>query len=290
MFSQSAFPEEPMPVDPIGNIPAELIPVQEIPVATTPSKSSNHASPVVFDSPNTSRLKSHLENGIFSQITTPEQAMPVSSIGNIQAEPSSVQSTPVRTTPVKPSNNTSPSTFSSPNKSVYDDLKSNLVRVAERVKLNPRVPVPRNLPPELTKVPPSTPVKRPVSVLKTLNLSALSTLMKKRPRASSTLTTPVKSQKLTSPPNTDPGKSTPRGGQAYTYPDSWETATGEDILLFDLKDRNYSWSEITDTFRQLTPREYARTTLQNRYNKIRSRIGEIPKSLLAIEAMSMSCL
>ncbi|KAJ5126372.1 hypothetical protein N7448_005677 [Penicillium atrosanguineum] len=86
--------------------------------------------------------------------------------------------------------------------------------------------------------------------------------------------------------------SSPRSEQkrlkGIPLPQSWESATAEDILLFKLKEYGGTWAEITAEWNSISGRSYASSTISNRWTKINSTLGDPPEKIWDLDS-SMSC-
>ncbi|KAJ5577487.1 uncharacterized protein N7459_006451 [Penicillium hispanicum] len=97
---------------------------------------------------------------------------------------------------------------------------------------------------------------------------------RKRPASapSSTATTPSKRQCKRS-------MATPTGVKMMRLPGSWKEAAPEDVLMFELKASGSSWVKITETWNRLTGLGFEVESLKRRYQRIKTKLGQLPETL-----------
>jgi hypothetical protein len=85
---------------------------------------------------------------------------------------------------------------------------------------------------------------------------------------------------------TPPSKvqSPPSGKKGIPIPKTWQTASSEDLLLFQLKENGGTWTDIAGEWNQISGLEYAASTLANRWRKILTRLGEPPEMVWDLDS------
>lgn len=108
------------------------------------------------------------------------------------------------------------------------------------------------------------------------------------PPTKRTRTAPRTPTKPTTPvtPTSSPG-SEHKKRKGIPIPQSWESATAEDILLFKLKECGGTWAEITAEWNNISGLRYASSTISNRWTKIHSILGDPPEKIWDLDS-SMS--
>ena len=103
-----------------------------------------------------------------------------------------------------------------------------------------------------------------------------------------TRTSPTTPTKPATPvtPASSPGSEHKRR-KGIPIPQSWESATAEDILLFKLKEYGGTWAEITAEWNNISGLRYASSTISNRWTKIHSTLGDPPEKIWDLDS-SMS--
>jgi hypothetical protein len=105
--------------------------------------------------------------------------------------------------------------------------------------------------------------------------------------------TPTKKPQTNQTPEPPKLGSPPSGKKGIPIPKTWETASSEDLLLFQLKENGGTWMDIAGEWNQISGLEYAASTLANRWRKILTRLGEPPEMVWDLDSsmfVSVPCL